>query len=141
MAKTGRHITLDKTLSDGSKKGTKEGEIRRTYLVNIGLSAKIDQIAFIERKTVKDTMFDLMNKYVKAYEKKNGPVKTPSKIQIKIKAMEKENNEEVFQSVVLKRAKQLNITPKFLLFAIAVSFDWNAQTLLQSIHFKKKQKA
>lgn len=74
MAKIGRHIQPDKTPTKGSTKGAKEGEGRKTYLVKLDLANKIDHIAYIERKTVKDVMVEVMSNYVNAYEKENGTI-------------------------------------------------------------------
>jgi hypothetical protein len=80
MAKTGRHIKLDKEPSESSTKGAKQGEGRKTYLVDLDLAAKIDQVAYIERKTVKEVINEMMSNYIKSYEKKNGPIEpTPEK--------------------------------------------------------------
>lgn len=79
MAKSGRQVIPGVIPSETSTKGTKEGETRKTYLVNMALANKIDQIAYTERKTVKDVIFEAMSSYIKAYEKKNGAVQLSGK--------------------------------------------------------------
>lgn len=57
-----------------AEKGAAPGFMRKTYMVNIDLSEKIEAIVFQERSTLKDVMFEMQSNYVKAWEKKNDPV-------------------------------------------------------------------
>jgi len=62
---------------DTNKKGTSamEGYTRKTYIVNEDLSNKIDAISYWDRASIKDVVFDMQSNFVKAWEKKNGPLK------------------------------------------------------------------
>ena len=63
----------------GAKKGTKPGNKRKTYIVNIDLSEKIEEIAHQERTTVKNVVHDAFSSRVDKWEKKNRPPKVPKK--------------------------------------------------------------
>lgn len=60
-------------------KGTKQGDKRKTYIVNEALAGKIDAIAYWQRDSVKDVVNEAFTDRVAKYEKKNGPVKTVKK--------------------------------------------------------------
>ncbi len=62
---------------DTNKKETSamEGYTRKTYIVNEDLSNKIDAISYWDRASLKDVVFEMQSNFVKAWEKKNGPLK------------------------------------------------------------------
>lgn len=59
--------------------GTKPGETRKTYIVEIEKAEKIDAIAYWDRVPVKKVLGDALDDRIKKYEKKNGPVKPKPK--------------------------------------------------------------
>lgn len=59
--------------------GTKPGEMRKTYLVNIDQADKIDAIAYWDRVSVKDTVGEAFEDRIKKFERKNGPLKLKPK--------------------------------------------------------------
>lgn len=68
----------DNASASSAEKGTRPGEARKTYLVNIATAEKLESIAYWERKTMREVIGEAMLQYLKAYEKKNGPVKKPN---------------------------------------------------------------
>ena len=68
MAKTTKRESFD---------APAEGEKRKTYLISIELSDKLDWIAYWERLKIKDVINAAASEYITKYEKKNGPVKSP----------------------------------------------------------------
>ncbi|HMK03683.1 MAG TPA: hypothetical protein VK489_05810 [Ferruginibacter sp.] len=69
----------DNKAAISSEKFTKPGEKRRTYIVDIALSDKIDAIAHWDRVDIKDVVNEAFTGHVAKYEKKNGPVKPVKK--------------------------------------------------------------
>jgi hypothetical protein len=69
----------DNANAPSAEKGTKPGEMRKTYLVSKQLDDKINAIAYWDRKTVKEVVNDALSNYVAGYEKKNGEVKLAKK--------------------------------------------------------------
>jgi hypothetical protein len=69
----------DNANAPSAEKGTKPGEMRKTYLVSKQLDDKINAIAYWDRKTVKQIINDALSNYVAGYEKKNGEVKLAKK--------------------------------------------------------------
>ena len=69
----------DNATVPSAKKWTKPVDKRKTYLVNIDLSEKIEEIAHQERITVKSVVNDAFAQHVNNYEKANGPLKVPKK--------------------------------------------------------------
>lgn len=69
----------DNASAPSAEKGTKPGEMRKTYLVSKQLDDKINAIAYWERKTVKEVVNEALSNYVAGYEKKNGAVKPAKK--------------------------------------------------------------
>jgi hypothetical protein len=61
------------------ERGTKPGEQRKTYIVNIELANKIDAVAHWEYLSVKDVVNEALVARLAKYEKKNGPVKPVKK--------------------------------------------------------------
>ncbi len=56
-------------------KGAMQGYSRRTYITNDEIADKIDAIAYWDRKSLKDLIYEMQSNFVKAWEKKNGSVK------------------------------------------------------------------
>lgn len=56
-------------------KGAMEGYSRRTYICNDEIADKVAAIAYWDRKSLKDLVEEMQSGFVKAWEKKNGPVK------------------------------------------------------------------
>jgi len=65
----------DHSKASSAEKGTAPGYMRKSYVANIELSNKMDGIAYWDRKTIKEVVFEAMTNYILAWEKKNGPVK------------------------------------------------------------------
>lgn len=59
-----------------TKQGLSEEYDRETFIVRIDLMGKIKDIAYWDRQLLKETVEDALSSYVKAWEKKNGPVKS-----------------------------------------------------------------
>ncbi len=68
-----------------AEKGTKPGEARKTYILPVELIDKAAQIAIIEtgnrgiRVYEKDIVSEALSKYVTAFEKKHGEIKSKRK--------------------------------------------------------------
>ena len=69
----------DNESAPSAEKGTKPGEARKTYLVNIEIAEKLEAIAYWDRKTIKEVVGEAIGGYVAAYEKKNGAITQPKK--------------------------------------------------------------
>ncbi len=67
----------DNAAASNIEKGTKPGEGRKAYILNIALTNKVDAIAFWDRKKIKDVAGEALEEYVAKWEKKNGPIKLP----------------------------------------------------------------
>lgn len=70
-----RRNDKDNANASAAERGTKPGEMRKTYLVNIDHAEKLDRIAYWNRISIKDAVATALQAYVNDYEKKNGPVK------------------------------------------------------------------
>ena len=79
--KQGRPKRLDKDNATvpSAEKGTKPGDIRKTYIVTSDLVDKIDGIAYNDRITVKEVVNEALTSHVNKWEKKNGAVLLPKK--------------------------------------------------------------
>lgn len=79
--KSGRPKRTDKDneAAPSAEKGTKPGEGRKTYIVNIVAAEKLEAIGYWERKTTKEVIGEAIAAYVAAYEKKHGSIKKPKK--------------------------------------------------------------
>ena len=60
---------------DTTEEGTLDGEKRATFIVKEDQLEKLKAVAYWERSKIKDVMSAALEKYLEAYEKKNGPVK------------------------------------------------------------------
>ncbi len=65
----------DNTLASSSEKGTIPGDKRKTYIVNSESAAKIEAIAYWDRRSIKEVVNDAFSKYINEWERKNGKVK------------------------------------------------------------------
>lgn len=73
--KKGRPVTQFKEITKSSQEGTKENEIRATFIVNEELLEKLKNIAYWERLLIKEVINSALLEAVAKYEKKNGVVK------------------------------------------------------------------
>lgn len=74
-----RRKDKDNTKARSAEKGTKPGEMRKTYLVKIGTADKLERIAYWDRRKVKDVVNDALAAYVTLWEKRNGAPKEVKK--------------------------------------------------------------
>lgn len=72
--KVGRPVTQFKEITKSSQIGTKEGEIRATFILNETLVEQLKAIAYWDRLLIKDVVNEALKQAVIKYEKKNGPV-------------------------------------------------------------------
>jgi hypothetical protein len=72
--KVGRPVTQFKEITKSSQIGTKEGEIRATFILNETLVEQLKAIAYWDRLLIKDVVTEALKQAVIKYEKKNGPV-------------------------------------------------------------------
>jgi hypothetical protein len=73
--KKGRPVVNFKEITKSSQEGTKENEIRATFIVNEELLEKLKNIAYWERLLIKEVVNSALIEAVAKYEKKNGVVK------------------------------------------------------------------
>jgi hypothetical protein len=73
--KKGRPVTNFKEITKSSQEGTKENEIRATFIVNEEILEKLKNIAYWERLLIKDVVNLALVEAIAKYEKKNGAVK------------------------------------------------------------------
>lgn len=66
----------DNATASAAEKGTLPGEMRRTYLVGKEQAEMLDRIAYWQRTTIKEVVAAAFQSYIKAYERKNGPIKS-----------------------------------------------------------------
>jgi hypothetical protein len=57
----------DNRSASSAERGTKPGEMRKTYLVSIDLADDLEAIAYWERETIKDVINRALSNYVKEY--------------------------------------------------------------------------
>ena len=72
--KVGRPVTQFKEITKSSQIGTKEGEIRATFILNETLVEQLKAIAYWDRLLIKDVVTEALKQAVIKYENKNGPV-------------------------------------------------------------------
>lgn len=72
--KVGRPVTQFKEITKSSQIGTKEGEIRATFILGETLVEQLKAIAYWDRLLIKDVVNEALKQAVIKYEKKNGPV-------------------------------------------------------------------
>ena len=73
--KRGRPVTQTKEITKSSQEGTKEKEIRATFIVNEELLEKLKAIAYWDRKLIKDVVNTALQDIVDKYEEENGDIK------------------------------------------------------------------
>ena len=71
QAKVGRPKTSTKEVKKTSEIGTKEGEIRATFIVLEDKLEKIKALAYWEREQIKDTVNKAFSELINRYEKKH----------------------------------------------------------------------
>lgn len=69
----------DNTTATAAERGTKPGDGRKTYIVNMALSEKINHIAWFERKKTKEVVNEAFTDRVAKFEKVQGPIKLAKK--------------------------------------------------------------
>lgn len=70
--KIGRPVTQTKIITKSSQEGTKENEIRATFILNEQLLEEMKAIAYWERDLIKNVTASALEDYVSKYKKKNG---------------------------------------------------------------------
>jgi len=73
--KVGRPTTQNKVITKASQQGTKEGEVRATFIVKENLLDKIKNIAYWERTMIKDIINESLLESITKYEKTKGKIK------------------------------------------------------------------
>ena len=77
--KAGRPKTSTKKINSSSEEGTKEGEIRATFIIKVEEVDKIKAIAFNEGALIKDIIGEFLRAGIERYEKSRGVVKIKPK--------------------------------------------------------------
>ena len=70
-----RIMTEPKTKPTGKNKGLKIGEERVSFVLLDGQYEKLQNIAYWERKTLKDTVIDILEDVFNRYESENGAIR------------------------------------------------------------------
>jgi len=73
--KKGRPVTQTKEVTKSSQEGTKENEVRATFIVREDLLEKLKAIAYWDRLLIKEVVNTALQEAVDKYEKKNGEIK------------------------------------------------------------------
>ena len=73
---TGRSVVRAKEITKTSQIGTKEEEIRATFIVNESALEKVKAIAYWDRVQIKDVIADALTIYINQYEMRNGPIQS-----------------------------------------------------------------
>lgn len=79
VKKAGRPKTSTKKINSSSEEGTKEGEIRATFIIKVEEVDKIKAIAFNEGVLIKDIIGEFLRAGIERYEKSRGVVKIKPK--------------------------------------------------------------
>ena len=79
VKKAGRPKTSTKKIPSSSEEGTKEGEIRATFIIKVEEVDKIKAIAFNEGVLIKDIIGEFLRAGIERYEKSRGVVKIKPK--------------------------------------------------------------
>jgi hypothetical protein len=72
--KVGRPKTQTKEITKSSQEGTKENEVRATFIVNEELLDKLKAIAYWERILIKEVVNKALEDAILKYEKKSGEI-------------------------------------------------------------------
>ena len=77
----GRPQTSTKKITQGNtpEDGTREGERRITYILKKELIEQIENLAYWERRMIKEIVGEALGDYVAKYEKKHGTIKPKPK--------------------------------------------------------------
>ena len=73
--KVGRPVTQFKEITKSSQEGTKENEVRATFIVNEEILEKLKAIAYWERELIKEVVNRALEDAILRYEKKSGEIK------------------------------------------------------------------
>ena len=73
--KRGRPKTQDWKITKSSEDGTKQDEIRATFIVKKELLGKLKGIAYWERMTIKELINTALTEAITKYEKESGSIK------------------------------------------------------------------
>jgi hypothetical protein len=73
--KKGRPKTSTRIVEKASQEGTKEGEIRATFIVREPLLDKLKAIAYWDRVMIKKVVDEALSSYIEGYEKQKGVIK------------------------------------------------------------------
>jgi hypothetical protein len=73
-AKRGRPVTQTKKITKSSQEGTKENEVRATFIVNEELLEKLKAVAYWDRVLIKTVVNTALEEAIAKYEKKSGAV-------------------------------------------------------------------
>lgn len=73
--KKGRPVTQTKEVTKSSQEGTKENEVRATFIVREDLLEKLKAIAYWDRLLIKEVVNTALQEAVDKYEKNNGEIK------------------------------------------------------------------
>jgi hypothetical protein len=79
VKKAGRPKTTTKKINSSSEEGTKEGEIRATFIIKVEEVAKIKAISFNEGVMIKDIIGEFIRAGIERYEKSRGVVEIKAK--------------------------------------------------------------
>lgn len=72
--KRGRPKTSTKEITKTSQIGTKEKETRATFIVNEEQLDKVKAVAKLSGSQIKEVVAEALDRFIKAYEKKNGSI-------------------------------------------------------------------
>jgi hypothetical protein len=72
--KKGRPQTVTKEIQKSSQEGTKENEIRATFIVNEEILEKLKAVAYWDRVLIKNVIDEALRDYIAKYEKANGVI-------------------------------------------------------------------
>ena len=75
-----QHVGKSREITKTSQIGTKEEEIRATFIVNESVLEKVKAIAYWDRKQIKNVIAEALITYINHYETENGLIQSvPSK--------------------------------------------------------------
>ena len=72
--KRGRPVTQTKKVTKSSEVGTKENEIRATFIINKELLEKLKAVAYWDRVLIKTVVNTALEEAIAKYEKKSGAI-------------------------------------------------------------------
>lgn len=77
--KGGRPKTQFKKITKSSQDGTKQGEVRATFIVREDLLDKLKRLSFWNRTMIKEEVNKALDQYIARYEEQNGTIKPITK--------------------------------------------------------------